>query len=132
MGAPKFNKQRLATYPIEEVAPLIPSLPVEKWKTKRVELDGEMVFTDSLRLLCFKKDGFICTKCGRKAAFFAMEKQLNDKHYHLELYALDDNGNEICMTKDHRIPRAKGGPNTIENLDCMCEPCNLAKGTNIL
>ena len=31
------------------------------------------------------------------------------------------------MTKDHIIPRSKGGPDCIENFQTMCEECNKKK-----
>lgn len=35
---------------------------------------------------------------------------------------------DVLMTLDHFIPKACGGHNGIDNLNPMCEPCNLAKG----
>ena len=32
------------------------------------------------------------------------------------------------MTKDHILPRSKGGLGIMDNLQIMCEPCNTAKG----
>jgi 5-methylcytosine-specific restriction endonuclease McrA len=32
------------------------------------------------------------------------------------------------MTKDHIIPKSKGGRNTYDNLICCCETCNKIKG----
>ncbi len=34
----------------------------------------------------------------------------------------------VLMTKDHIIPRSKGGPTTLENLQTMCSICNGKKG----
>lgn len=36
-------------------------------------------------------------------------------------------GNEAMLTKDHIIPRAKGGSNKRENIQWICEPCNHEK-----
>lgn len=47
------------------------------------------------------------------------------------LYAVDDNGDEILMTKDHIIPRSKGGIDDISNYQTMCKLCNEAKGNKL-
>lgn len=125
------QKIRKGIYDISTISKLIPSLPVKEFKTERVELDGDKVFVDSHRLICFKKDDFVCTCCGLKGAFFAKEKHPNDGNFHLEFYALNSDGEEVIMTKDHRVPRSKGGSNSIENLDTMCGPCNWRKGNNV-
>lgn len=36
------------------------------------------------------------------------------------------------FTFDHVIPQVLGGTNGVYNLVLACEPCNLAKGSNIL
>ena len=40
------------------------------------------------------------------------------------------NGEEVLFTKDHIIPKSKGGKNHISNYQTMCEPCNSEKGNN--
>jgi hypothetical protein len=67
--------------------------------------------------------------------FFVKEKHshVQGEKYHFNLYAIDDVGDEVLMTKDHIIPkrrgnRSDGGPDHISNYQTMCKPCNEAKG----
>lgn len=63
---------------------------------------------------------------------FRKGKTKGDKRYHLNLYAIDGNGKEVLMTKDHIFPHNKGGKNNISNYQTMCVKCNVAKGSRIL
>ena len=49
----------------------------------------------ALRLACLERDGWICADCGGRAT-----------------------------DADHVIPRALGGPDTLENLRALCGPCH--------
>lgn len=69
--------------------------------------------------------------CGIEGKFFAKEKFADQSTYHLNLYAVDNNGDEILMTKDHIIPRSKGGIDDISNYQTMCKLCNEAKGNKL-
>lgn len=62
-----------------------------------------------LRWTILKRDNFSCTKCGRSPA-------------------KDPN---IILHVDHIIPWSKGGETVIENLETLCEDCNLGK-SNLL
>jgi len=55
-----------------------------------------------VRRAVFERDGFKCRVCG------------SDQRIEL----------------DHIVPISKGGPSTLENLQPLCKPCNLAKGAN--
>ncbi|HEY0756171.1 MAG TPA: HNH endonuclease signature motif containing protein [Ktedonobacteraceae bacterium] len=37
----------------------------------------------------------------------------------------------LYIEYDHRIPRSKGGPNTVENIQLLCRMCNLKKGDRL-
>ena len=49
----------------------------------------------------------------------------------MNLYAIDENGKEVLMTKDHILPKSKGGKDEIDNYQTMCIRCNEAKGNNL-
>lgn len=40
----------------------------------------------------------------------------------------EKNGELILFTKDHRIPKSKGGKNNLSNYQTACERCNILKG----
>jgi 5-methylcytosine-specific restriction endonuclease McrA len=96
-----------------------------------VELDGDMIKGNSQRYQVFFHKGITCVKCGLRGRYFAKEKYTNSKRYHLNLYAIDETGKEVLMTKDHIVPKSKGGKDTLENYQCMCSRCNQEKKDNL-
>lgn len=100
---------------------------------KEMDINENHVFIkmDSARYATFKRS-LTCACCGIKGEFLAVERNLHDKSdkYHLNLYGLDKNGNEVLMTKDHILPKSKGGSNAQYNYTTMCAPCNNAKRNN--
>jgi len=104
-----------------------------KKKTDRsaVILAGEKINVASLRYRTFVTKGTKCVGCGCEGTVWAIERHVgsNGKNYdkwHVNLYAKTDKG-EVLMTKDHIIPRSKGGLDQLENLQPMCSVCNHAK-----
>jgi len=95
--------------------------------TLTVVIDGEEILVLSDRYKMFFTQGYTCKECGLTGKFFALEKADLDKRYHLNLYAIK-NGKEILMTKDHIIPKSKGGKNILSNYQTMCTVCNKKKG----
>ena len=99
---------------------------------RTAHLYGHEVKFGSTRLRVFMEKGFDCVNCGIRGQFFAIEKSSKlDNRPHLNLYAVDEGGNEVLMTKDHIIPKSKGGSDRMNNLQPMCEPCNQEKGDDI-
>lgn len=71
----------------------------------------------------------ICVGCGLVVSFAAVERWKKQKDaWHVNYYGVDDAGNEVLFTKDHIIPVAKGGKNSLDNLQTMCYVCNQKKG----
>lgn len=112
--------------------------------------DGDIIPVVSLRYQVFKRS-LTCVCCGLQGSYFAKERsarKIKPKHlkgiegealfkatttaWHFNLYALTLDGREILMTKDHILPRSKGGADSLENLQTMCRPCNARKQDNVL
>ena len=88
------------------------------------------VNTSSVRLRTFKKN-LTCVDCGISGLHFWAECNPGCFNYPLNLYGINEAGDEILMTKDHIIPRSKNGKDTIDNMQTMCTKCNDKKGNTI-
>ncbi|MBV5347812.1 HNH endonuclease [bacterium] len=123
----KENRQayiRFKKYATSEILPII-------GKKERHELEpGVFVKTYSVRLQTFKRS-LECVECGIKGLHFWAEKQEGQINNHLNLYGIDKHGDEILMTKDHIIPKSKGGSESLKNMQTMCTRCNGKKGNNL-
>lgn len=93
---------------------------------------GHPVRMNSQRYHLFAQKGCQCVQCGITGAYFALEKDpySSSDLFHFNLYGLRDD-DEIMITKDHIIPRAKGGANKLTNYQPMCSPCNNAKADSM-
>jgi 5-methylcytosine-specific restriction endonuclease McrA len=92
---------------------------------------GYMVKLNSLRLKTFSLHGTTCSCCGLQASYFAVERHQNTNQaldcYHLNLWGLDANGQEVMFTHDHTLARSLGGLDNITNTTTMCVNCNHQK-----
>jgi hypothetical protein len=75
------------------------------------------------------KDGIKCKGCGMKATHFAVEdfRGSNQRVPHANLYGMDRDGTEVLFTHDHKLARALGGDDNLNNTQVMCSPCNTKK-----
>ena len=96
---------------------------------KKIKMDGCFI-KRSQRYLLFTRDEQVCVECGMKASFWALQKDKGNDKYHLNLYGIDSLNRIKLFTKDHIIPKSKGGFNTLENYQIMCSKCNADKGSN--
>jgi hypothetical protein len=106
-------------------------------KIKIGEYKGKMIKVrrNSQRYILFKEKGLTCVCCGLTAnkAYVEMTKQdlESGSTAHINLYHVDSKGKRILFTKDHIIPRSKGGKDIQENYQVMCSPCNQNKGNEL-
>lgn len=120
-------------YSVQEVFQMIGEENLNKNDDKNqtrsdIEVDGFKVHPISLRYMTFYQKGTKCVCCGKEGVYFQLDPDSGgvnaDFRRHFNLYA--DDG--TLMTKDHIIPKSKGGLNKVSNMQTMCYPCNKAKG----
>ena len=100
----------------------------QKNKENTVKVDGHDVYTHSLRYMTFYQKGCTCVVCGKQGTHFTLDKSSGEDNnrYHFNLRA--DDG--TLMTRDHILPKSKGGRDHISNMQTMCTHCNKAKGNS--
>lgn len=97
----------------------------------RTEYLGHFVNMASQRYRLFKNKGVKCAHCGLAGKFFGLERHTKWERPHFNLYALDKSGNEVMMTKDHIVPKSKGGKDRQSNYQVLCCLCNVKKGDKV-
>lgn len=103
---------------------------------EKVLFDDIPVNMNSERYHLFSKS-LTCVSCGIEGQFFGLETIVDKKGnfsqgtFHFNLYAINSEGKEVLMTKDHIIPRSKGGEDHLNNYQTMCYCCNQKKGSNM-
>lgn len=146
---------RVAIFPIEDVLPYVFTREIRyklkengyNYKSKEwidasrkkypAVIDGVNhvveVSMGSHRYQLFAAKGVKCVKCGTVGTYFALERGVNNNpdRFHFNLYGRDRAGYEIMITKDHVIPRSKGGRNKPTNYQPMCYKCNIKKSNRL-
>jgi 5-methylcytosine-specific restriction endonuclease McrA len=147
---------RVAKIPVESVLPFVFTKDVRhKLRSEGVAYDslewknaGQRTFfvkinkktkaftvpMGSQRYELFASKGIKCVDCGIEGSYFALEKDISDStsRFHLNLYGKDENGDEVMITKDHILPKSKGGENKLSNYQPMCYKCNQKKADKII
>lgn len=128
--------KRIKTFSIEEVEAMVREdvinsecKNIDKNCNHNIKVEGHDVYTTSLRYKTFIEKGYKCVCCGRTGSYYALEKSVNSNQNraHFNLYSDDD----VLMTKDHILPRSKGGMDCIDNMQTMCTICNSNKGNSV-
>lgn len=115
-------------YKIEEVLPFVDETSRRKLK---MDFDGDMIKITSDRLRTFKTKGTVCVKCGLEASYLVKERSNSETPFHFNMYGVNSEGEEVLFTKDHIVPKSRGGSNHLENYQTMCCRCNEEKGNKI-
>lgn len=130
-----INKRymRKGTYSIQAVLSKIIHNHPANCISPRVNFDGDLIKMGSIKYRMFAEKGLSCVACGLTGQYFAKEKLPvhGESKWQFHLYAINNFGDEVMITKDHIIPKSKGGKNELSNLQPMCKPCNEEKGNQI-
>jgi len=137
MVQPQFKKHflnaathRLIVIGQFNISDVLPFATQDKRYAKKTYIvDGTpfIVKMDSDRYQTFNKN-LECAACSLTGSLFLLEREHGHEPgiAHFNLYAIEHES-LILMTKDHIVPRSKGGKNNINNYQTMCEVCNSMK-----
>lgn len=144
MGLTDFSLKHMvviAEYELDQILPLV------GFGQPRfcVVIDGveHWVKMNSVRLECFKRNQK-CVTCDISGNLWRLERTAKDDElnkaphfnlYHRRFIQLDTLTHPRTvvelMTRDHIIPRSKGGGEGIDNMQTMCYPCNQDKADKL-
>lgn len=93
-----------------------------------LRIDGRVIrLSETAKVVI--RDEFSCVDCGREAEFFGVYRAKNN---HKDSYGVIffhlENSRVVIHTKDHIIPKSRGGPNHMDNYQNLCTLCNSKKG----
>lgn len=122
----------LAEYPVNQILDIVVSgVPYHYFTVDGTEFKVKM---DSARYQLFCNETK-CVACGLQGTIMRLETHLNANKAstvnppHFNLYGIED-GQYVMMTKDHKVPRSKGGKDRQENYQVLCTICNSLKGNH--
>ena len=113
----------LASFPLDDVLPY-----ATEDKIRRDYQVGDKIYPvkmNSERYRLFRKSAK-CHYCGLEGTRLHLDFCTLTQTAHFNLYG-EENGQLILMTKDHIIPRSKGGGDYLRNYVTSCRTCNMIK-----
>ena len=119
---------RVGIYDFDEVFPYLITPDAKKDFLK--EYNGRQICMNNPKYHVFKKSRK-CVCCGLEGEYLALEqcKKDGNSYFHFNMYGIV-NGREVLFTKDHILPKSKGGKNSLDNYQTMCTQCNAEKGNS--
>jgi hypothetical protein len=133
MNFPYIIDEKFSTdYVFENLIILDPN--AKKLREVRTTVGTFLVRANSDRYVLFKEKGLKCVRCSFVATY-AKLTVVNETKAHFNFYGIDDDGQEIMLTKDHIIPKSFSNANnnlsvfidTQSNYQPMCKKCNTKK-----
>lgn len=90
------------------------------------KVDGYRVrlFSQRYQQFTISRSCHVCGLTGEIICLDVKRKGKKQKRAHFNLYGITPSGRVVMMTKDHIIPKSKGGRDVISNYQTMCETCN--------
>jgi len=122
VDAKNTNLARIQTYTPDTLFNFIKNNPAEGYY---VDVDGNRSKLRRAKILM--EIGLDCVECHLKGKFFALERW-PDNSLHLDLYGIDEAGDEILITIDHILAKYNGGKDELSNYATLCKVCNELKG----
>jgi hypothetical protein len=116
----------LSSFDPKDVFPHITSLNDDEKREYKVGDQTYMVRMNSSRYHIFKENPR-CVCCNMLGDKMILDLNPGDHSPHFNLYA-EESGRLVLMTKDHILPKSRGGKDTLENYQTMCCTCNNLKG----
>lgn len=83
----------------------------------------------SQRYTLFKNKGMRCVVCKKTANSAVIEANRDGERPHINFYLKRPGMKDLLFTKDHILPKSKGGKDIQSNYQPMCQECNCAKGS---
>lgn len=102
---------------------------------KNITICGYRIKLDTDRYENFLKNGIVCKHCGIVGTKAFIERNTRNDNPskskgedyempHINIYGERADGSLVLFTKDHIFPRSKGGKDSVDNYQTLCEKCN--------
>lgn len=123
------NYETLGEFEVSEVLEHVGQGNKKVVKTFICNGEEYKVKVSSPRLILFKEKGTSCVRCGLEGSVIMLQraKNGNEETPHFNLWGKNSDNEYVLLTKDHIIPRSRGGENRQSNYQVMCLKCNEEK-----